>query len=48
MRALYERVMQTADLLESAVLRAQLAKKEHVIAQLSEELIDATKEAGPP
>lgn len=31
---------------ENAALRARLAKKEHVIAELSEELIDAKKEAG--
>ena len=31
---------------ENAALRARLAQKEHVIAELSEELIDAKKEAG--
>ncbi len=31
---------------ENAALRAKLAKKEHVIAELSEELIDAKKECG--
>lgn len=31
---------------DNAALRAKLAKKEHVIAELSEELIDAKKECG--
>src|SRR5262245_13574663 len=31
---------------ENAALRAKLQKKEHVIAELTEELIDAKKEAG--
>ena len=33
---------------ENAALRAKLAKKEHVIAELSEELIDAKKTSGAP
>lgn len=33
---------------ENAALRAKLAKKEHVIAELSEELIDAKKTPGAP
>jgi hypothetical protein len=33
---------------EVALLRAKLAKKEHVIAELSEELIDAKKLPGAP
>lgn len=33
---------------ENAALRAKLAKKEHVIAELSEELIDAKKPFGAP
>lgn len=33
---------------EVAALRAKLARKEHVIAELSEELIDAKKEVGLP
>lgn len=33
---------------EVAALRAKLAKKEHVIAELSEELIDAKKPPGAP
>ena len=31
---------------ENTALRAKLAKKEHVIAELSDELIDAKKECG--
>lgn len=33
---------------EVAALRAKLARKEHVIAELSEELLDAKKAAGEP
>ncbi len=33
---------------EVAALRAKLAKKEHVIAELSEELIEAKKPFGAP